>query len=119
MADRKLYETTAEITIPAGTRLLEAPTRTTRLGPCHVEAVIGHGPDNHSVWNIDIEGGLEAGAIREIEPQPGTARALTAREVLVKAAELVNHHATRLGLDPHATIELIKQMDKLPTESSE
>jgi hypothetical protein len=61
----KRYRLRAPITIPAGTELGQAPSRTVRFTN-HVDCDISHGPDQTSTWTIDVQDGLEAGIIEEM-----------------------------------------------------
>jgi len=65
MAKHKRYRTTADIIIPAGTVMIDAPTRRSTSGK--VDGVIGHGRDHSSTWIVEKDDALELGLIEEIE----------------------------------------------------
>jgi hypothetical protein len=59
------YVTTKDIVIPAGTELGRSPSRIVHFVP-HVCAVLGHGPDYASTWNMDLEEAIKFGLVKEV-----------------------------------------------------
>jgi hypothetical protein len=60
------YRTTQDIVIPAGTKLMPPPLKSTRWGNDY-EGVVGHGADHTSYWSINVQEGLEVGIIEPLE----------------------------------------------------
>lgn len=58
----KRYVLAQDIVIPAGTPLGPSPNRIVHFVP-HTMAVIAHGKDHCSRWNIDLEEALSIGIV--------------------------------------------------------
>lgn len=58
------YVTVQDIIIPAGTELDPSPTQIKHFVP-HVCAIIGHGRDYVSTWNMDLEEAIKLGLVKE------------------------------------------------------
>jgi hypothetical protein len=59
------YVTVSDIVIPAGTELDASPSRIIHFYP-HVCAIIAHGKDHISTWNIDLEEAVKLGLVKEV-----------------------------------------------------